>query len=167
MLVQFETPAGFALFKVLNEGKLSEVRDLSLDFSTVDAARKVVKLKAFSKFENNSSGLIDDSHDIKTSNNTNILGNLTLRIIKVSKRTQEVQTQDMAKLVGIRLKLMFKLCNLMKQINSVKWLLTFIEQIVQHHQSSAVVDKCFLISSLFTLSSPPFKLPVQFRIMLI
>lgn len=79
----------------------------------------------------------------------------------------EYQTQDMAKLVGIRLKLMFKLCNLMKQRNSVKWLLTFIEQIVQHHQSSAAVDKCFLISSLFTLPPPPFKLPVQFRIMLI
>jgi hypothetical protein len=42
MLVQFETPASFALFKVLNEGKLSEVRDLSLDFSTANAARKVV-----------------------------------------------------------------------------------------------------------------------------
>ncbi|KAI5411706.1 hypothetical protein KIW84_056687 [Lathyrus oleraceus] len=114
MLVQFETPAGFALFKVLNEGKLSEVQDLSLDFSTADAARKVVKLKAFSKFENNSSGLIDDSHDIKTSNNTSILGSLTLRIIKVSKGTQEVQTLDMAKLVGIWLKLMFKICNFMK-----------------------------------------------------
>ncbi|KAI5427583.1 hypothetical protein KIW84_032838 [Lathyrus oleraceus] len=133
MLVQFETPAGFALFKVLNKGKLFEVQDLSLDFSTADAARKVAKLKAFSKFENNSSGLIDDSHDIKTSNNTNILGSLTLGIIKVSKGTQEVQNQDMAKLVGIRLKLMFKLCNLMKQRNSVKWLLTFIEQMVQHH----------------------------------
>ncbi|KAI5428531.1 hypothetical protein KIW84_033496 [Lathyrus oleraceus] len=108
MLVQFETPGSFSLFKVLNEGKLSEVRDLSLDFSTADAAGKVVKLKAFSKFENNSSELIDDSHDIKTSNNTSILGSLTLRIIKVSKGTQEVQTQDMAKLVGIRLKLMFK-----------------------------------------------------------
>ncbi|KAI5390514.1 hypothetical protein KIW84_075724 [Lathyrus oleraceus] len=99
MLVKFETPAGFALFKVLNKGKLSEVQDLSLDFSTADAARKVAKLKAFSKFENNSSGLIDDSHDIKTSNNTNILGSLTLGIIKVSKGTQEVQNQDMAKLV--------------------------------------------------------------------
>ncbi|KAI5439942.1 putative nucleolar protein 5-1 [Lathyrus oleraceus] len=57
MLVLFETPAGFALFKVLNEGKLSEVQDLSLDFSTADAARKVVKLKAFSKFENTAEAL--------------------------------------------------------------------------------------------------------------
>ncbi|KAF3782341.1 putative nucleolar protein 5-2 [Nymphaea thermarum] len=38
MLVLFETPTGFALFKVLDEGKLSQV--------------EVVKLKAFQKFEN-------------------------------------------------------------------------------------------------------------------
>ncbi|KAH7518179.1 hypothetical protein FEM48_Zijuj09G0144200 [Ziziphus jujuba var. spinosa] len=43
MLLLFETPAGFALFKVLNEGKLSNV--------------EVVKLKAFSKFENTSEAL--------------------------------------------------------------------------------------------------------------
>nr|CAE45597.1 SAR DNA-binding protein-like protein [Lotus japonicus] len=43
MLVLFETPAGFALFKVLDEGKLSKV--------------EVVKLKAFSKFENTSEAL--------------------------------------------------------------------------------------------------------------
>ncbi|KAK3018162.1 hypothetical protein RJ639_003832 [Escallonia herrerae] len=52
MLVLFETPAGFALFKVLDEGKLSKVEDLWKEFSTSDAARKVVTLKAFSKFEN-------------------------------------------------------------------------------------------------------------------
>ncbi|EEF49729.1 nucleolar protein nop56, putative [Ricinus communis] len=57
MLVLFETPAGFALFKVLDEGKLSKVEDLSKEFSTADSARKVVKLKAFSKFENTSEAL--------------------------------------------------------------------------------------------------------------
>ncbi|KAL3369636.1 hypothetical protein AABB24_010136 [Solanum stoloniferum] len=57
MLVLFETPAGFALFKVLDEGKLSKVEDLSKEFTTSDAARKVVKLKAFSKFENTSEAL--------------------------------------------------------------------------------------------------------------
>ncbi|KAI5404201.1 hypothetical protein KIW84_051371 [Lathyrus oleraceus] len=46
MLVQFETPASFTLFKVLNEGKLSEVRDLSLDFSTANAARKLLSDKS-------------------------------------------------------------------------------------------------------------------------
>lgn len=57
MLVLFETPAGFALFKVLDEGKLSKVEDLWKEFSTADAARQVVKLKAFSKFENTSEAL--------------------------------------------------------------------------------------------------------------
>ncbi|KAM2089573.1 hypothetical protein ACFX1T_033497 [Malus domestica] len=57
MLVLFETPAGFALFKVLDEGKLSKVEDLWKDFSSADKARQVVKLKAFSKFENTSEAL--------------------------------------------------------------------------------------------------------------
>ncbi|KAL9296392.1 hypothetical protein ACSQ67_022288 [Phaseolus vulgaris] len=57
MLVLFETPAGFALFKVLDEGKLSKVEDLWTNFSSADTARQVVKLKAFSKFENTSEAL--------------------------------------------------------------------------------------------------------------
>lgn len=57
MLVLFETPAGFALFKVLDEGKLSRVEDLWKNFSSADTARQVVKLKAFSKFENTSEAL--------------------------------------------------------------------------------------------------------------
>lgn len=57
MLVLFETPAGFALFKVLDEGKLSKVEDLWKEFSTAESSRQVVKLKAFSKFENTSEAL--------------------------------------------------------------------------------------------------------------
>uniref|UniRef100_A0A803KPI5 Nop domain-containing protein n=2 Tax=Chenopodium quinoa TaxID=63459 RepID=A0A803KPI5_CHEQI len=57
MLVLFETPAGFALFKVIDEGKLSQVEDLWKEFTTADSARKVVKLKAFDKFENTSEAL--------------------------------------------------------------------------------------------------------------
>ncbi|CAD6211176.1 unnamed protein product [Miscanthus lutarioriparius] len=57
MLVLFETPAGFALFKVLDEGKLDKVEDLWKEFTTSDSARKVVELKAFNKFENTSDAL--------------------------------------------------------------------------------------------------------------
>ncbi|KAJ4980607.1 hypothetical protein NE237_031444 [Protea cynaroides] len=57
MLVLFETPAGFALFKVLDEGKLSAVDDLWKEFSTSESARQIVKLKAFSKFENTTEAL--------------------------------------------------------------------------------------------------------------
>ncbi|GKV07380.1 hypothetical protein SLEP1_g19164 [Rubroshorea leprosula] len=57
MIVLFETPAGFALFKVLDEGKLSRVEDLQRDFLDAESARRMVKLKAFSKFENTAEGL--------------------------------------------------------------------------------------------------------------
>uniref|UniRef100_A0A0A9EWU5 Nucleolar protein 58 n=1 Tax=Arundo donax TaxID=35708 RepID=A0A0A9EWU5_ARUDO len=57
MLVLFETPAGFALFKVLDEGKLDKVEDLWKEFTTADSARRVVELKAFNKFENTSDAL--------------------------------------------------------------------------------------------------------------
>eukprot|EP00002_Diphylleia_rotans_P039153 TRINITY_DN900_c0_g1_i2.p1 TRINITY_DN900_c0_g1~~TRINITY_DN900_c0_g1_i2.p1 ORF type:complete len:567 (-),score=190.71 TRINITY_DN900_c0_g1_i2:361-2061(-) len=57
MLVLFETPAGFALFKLLNEGKISQVQDLSKDFATPEAASKIVKLKAFHKFDDTTEAL--------------------------------------------------------------------------------------------------------------
>jgi hypothetical protein len=41
MLALFETPAGFALFKVLNEKKLDNVEDLWKEFETPEVARKV------------------------------------------------------------------------------------------------------------------------------
>jgi nucleolar protein 58 len=51
MYVLFETPAGFALFKVLKEDKLKDVENLHKDFTTVEKAEKIVKLKAFKKFK--------------------------------------------------------------------------------------------------------------------
>jgi hypothetical protein len=40
MLVLFETPAGYALFKVHNEGKLQEA-NIAKDFATLEGAQKV------------------------------------------------------------------------------------------------------------------------------
>ncbi|KAF2598188.1 hypothetical protein F2Q68_00012123 [Brassica cretica] len=57
MLLLFETPGGFAIFKVLDEGKLSSVEDLGNVFSSPESARKMVKLKAFDKFDNTSEAL--------------------------------------------------------------------------------------------------------------
>lgn len=51
MYVLFETPAGFALFKVLKDSKLKDVDNLHKEFATVEKAEKVVKLKAFKKFK--------------------------------------------------------------------------------------------------------------------
>ncbi|CAL9219651.1 unnamed protein product [Arabidopsis halleri] len=57
VLVLFETAAGFALFKVKDEGKMANVEDLCKEFDTPDSARKMVKLKAFEKFDNTSEAL--------------------------------------------------------------------------------------------------------------
>lgn len=51
VLVLFETSGGFALFKVLKDGKLKDVENLHSAFATGDAAEQVVKLKAFKKFK--------------------------------------------------------------------------------------------------------------------
>lgn len=57
MILLFETPAGFALFKVLDEGKLSKVEDMWQQFASPESAREMVKLKAFSKFDNTADAL--------------------------------------------------------------------------------------------------------------
>jgi hypothetical protein len=41
MLILLETPAGFALFKVLKEGKLSKPKDLWKSFTTVEKANEL------------------------------------------------------------------------------------------------------------------------------
>eukprot|EP01096_Ripella_sp_DP13-Kostka_P000933 TRINITY_DN110_c1_g2_i1.p1 TRINITY_DN110_c1_g2~~TRINITY_DN110_c1_g2_i1.p1 ORF type:complete len:526 (+),score=357.40 TRINITY_DN110_c1_g2_i1:78-1655(+) len=51
MLVLLETPAGFALFKVLNDDKLKKPDNLYKEFESVDSAQKIVKLEKFHKFE--------------------------------------------------------------------------------------------------------------------
>merc|ERR1712086_813908 len=49
--VLFETPGGFALFKVVKDGKLKDIDSLHKSFQTAEGADKVVKLKAFKKFK--------------------------------------------------------------------------------------------------------------------
>lgn len=41
MLVLFETPAGHALFKVLDEGKLKDVDNIYKEFETPEKANKM------------------------------------------------------------------------------------------------------------------------------
>lgn len=57
MLVLFETAAGFALFKVLNDKKLKKVDSLAEEFSTLEKATKLIKLKAFEKFNDSKAAL--------------------------------------------------------------------------------------------------------------
>ncbi|KNC85653.1 nucleolar protein 58 [Sphaeroforma arctica JP610] len=57
MLVLFETPAGYALFKVLDEGVLKKPDDIWKSFETPEQATKTVKLHAFEKFEDTTQAL--------------------------------------------------------------------------------------------------------------
>lgn len=57
MLVLYETPAGYALFSVRDESKLENLDDLSRDLEDPKSAKKILKLKAFSKFENTAEAL--------------------------------------------------------------------------------------------------------------
>lgn len=57
MLVLFETPAGYAIFKLLDEKKLQKIDNLYKDFETPDAASKIVKLKHFEKFNDTTEAL--------------------------------------------------------------------------------------------------------------
>ncbi|KAK3611773.1 hypothetical protein CHS0354_014124 [Potamilus streckersoni] len=57
MLVLFETAAGYAVFKLLDEKKLQKTENLYHDFESPDAASKVVKLKHFKKFEDTTEAL--------------------------------------------------------------------------------------------------------------
>ncbi|EKX50562.1 hypothetical protein GUITHDRAFT_66997 [Guillardia theta CCMP2712] len=58
MLVLYETPAGYALFKVTDEKKLKDVDDIQEVFADPDKASKAMKLKAFQKFEDTSEALV-------------------------------------------------------------------------------------------------------------
>ena len=51
MLCLFETPAGFALFKVLDDKRIKEHETLWEEFETPEKASSLIKLKAFSKFD--------------------------------------------------------------------------------------------------------------------
>ncbi|KAM3856981.1 nucleolar protein 58 [Diretmus argenteus] len=57
MLVLFETAAGYAIFKVLDESKLQEIDNLYKEFETPEKANKVVKLKHFEKFQDTTEAL--------------------------------------------------------------------------------------------------------------
>ncbi|KAM9327396.1 nucleolar protein 58 isoform 1-T1 [Pholidichthys leucotaenia] len=57
MLVLFETAAGYAIFKVLDESKLQQVDSLYKEFETPEKANKIVKMKHFEKFQDTTEAL--------------------------------------------------------------------------------------------------------------
>ena len=67
MLVLYETPAGYALFKVSDEKKMQEVEDITKAFEDADGASRMLKLKAFHKFEDTSEALVAASAMLESS----------------------------------------------------------------------------------------------------
>jgi len=57
MFVLYETPAGYAIFKLLDEKKLQHVDNLYMEFETPEKANKIVKLKHFQKFADTTEAL--------------------------------------------------------------------------------------------------------------
>nr|XP_026695070.1 nucleolar protein 58 isoform X1 [Ciona intestinalis] len=57
MLVLFESPSGYAIFKMLDESKVEAADDLNEIFSTPENAANAVKLKHFKKFEDTTEAL--------------------------------------------------------------------------------------------------------------
>ncbi|XP_781458.3 nucleolar protein 58 [Strongylocentrotus purpuratus] len=57
MLVLFESSAGYAIFKLLDEKKLQKVDDLFKSFDSPEHASKVLKLKQFEKFQDTTEAL--------------------------------------------------------------------------------------------------------------
>lgn len=57
MLALFETPAGYAIFKLLDDKKLAKTENLYHDFETPEGASRVVKLKHFEKFADTTEAL--------------------------------------------------------------------------------------------------------------
>ena len=57
MFVLFKTPAGYAVLKQMDEGKLAKSDSLYEDFETIDQARNVLKLKRYQKFEDTNEAL--------------------------------------------------------------------------------------------------------------
>ena len=85
MLVLFETPAGYAVFKLLDEGKLAKSDSLYEDFETIDKAKNVVKLKKFQKFEDTTEALGAATALVEgkmSKKNAGIAGNRSMMIIR-------------------------------------------------------------------------------------
>ncbi|XP_070490474.1 nucleolar protein 58 [Chironomus tepperi] len=57
MFVLYETPAGYAIFKLLDEKKIKEVDNLYLEFDSPERANKILKLKHFEKFKDTTEAL--------------------------------------------------------------------------------------------------------------
>lgn len=99
MLVLFETSAGFALFKVLDEGRLDKPDDLWKEFENPENANKVVTLKNFAKFKNTADALKSTTALIESKLSKSLKKFLTKEI--VNQELNETLAISDAKLGGV------------------------------------------------------------------
>uniref|UniRef100_T1IPH9 Nucleolar protein 58 n=1 Tax=Strigamia maritima TaxID=126957 RepID=T1IPH9_STRMM len=78
MLVLFETAAGYAVFKLLNEKKLQKTENLYKEFETPADASKIIKMKHFEKF--------DDMTEALACTSAGIEGKMNKRLKKMLKK---------------------------------------------------------------------------------
>jgi nucleolar protein 58 len=81
MLLLFETSAGYALFKVLKPDSL-DINNLWQDFKTAEQASSVVKLKAFSPFENTTEAVVAATNIIESKLDKSLKKFLSKHIVK-------------------------------------------------------------------------------------
>ncbi|KAF4527110.1 hypothetical protein B566_EDAN013744 [Ephemera danica] len=86
MLVLFETSAGYAIFKLMDEKKLQATENLYKDFETPERAGKVVKLKHFEKFK--------DTTDALAATTAAVEGKMCSALKKMLKKLVVKETQD-------------------------------------------------------------------------
>jgi nucleolar protein 58 len=72
MLLLFETPGGYALFKVLKEKKLSAAQEIAGEFSSLDSASSMVKLKAFAPFSSTTDAVVAATSIIESTLDKNL-----------------------------------------------------------------------------------------------
>ncbi|XP_003743589.1 nucleolar protein 58 [Galendromus occidentalis] len=88
MLVLFESPAGFAVFKVLDEKKIQKSENLFKEFEDASDASKILKLKHFQKFEDMTQALSAATGAIE--------GKLTKPLKKILKKLEATETLAVA-----------------------------------------------------------------------
>ncbi|CAM9837079.1 unnamed protein product [Chrysoparadoxa australica] len=81
MLVLYETPAGYALFKVADESKV-QGEDMHKHFATPEMAAGIIKLKAFSAFEDTASAVAASSDLMEGKMGKSLKKFLTKNIVK-------------------------------------------------------------------------------------
>lgn len=86
MLVLFETSAGYAVFKLLDEKKLQETKNLYADFESPEKASNILKLKHFEKF--------DDTTQALAAATATVEGKVSKPLKKLLKRLVDPELQD-------------------------------------------------------------------------